>query len=285
VIARSTVPRGSVERVWYRRFLEGVHAALAPPTYFEIGVNRGGTLALSRSNTIAVDPDFELEHEVSAAAALFRETSDDYFARETPLESFGDQPVSLALIDGMHLVEYALRDFINVERHTDWSSVIVIDDVLPRRAEHANRNRSTKAWTGDIYKLLGILEAHRPDLTCLLIDTQPAGMLVVLTPDPTSRVLSDRYEEIVTHAVVPDPQTVPARLLEHQGVLDPKSVLSASFWAVLRKGREAGVSREAGLRRVERALDRDFGRRGAWPLRLVRRGRAGSAESAWPRRR
>jgi hypothetical protein len=274
-----------VELVWYRRFVEGVHAALAPPTYFEIGVNRGGTLALSRSNTIAVDPDFELEHEVSAATALFRETSDDYFARERPLESFGNQPISLALIDGMHLVEYALRDFINVERHTDWSSVIVIDDVLPRRAEHANRNRSTKAWTGDVYKLLDILERHRPDLTCLRIDTGPAGMLVVLTPDPTSRVLSDRYEEIVSDAVLPDPQTVPAALLERRGALDPRAVLSASFWAVLREGREAGISREEGLRRVGRALERDFGSRGAWPLRRLRRGRGGSAEGAWPRRR
>jgi methyltransferase family protein len=271
-----------VVRVWYRHFLKGVHAALAPPTYFEIGVNRGGTLALSQSNTIAVDPDFELEHEVPATAALFRETSDDYFAREKPLESFGDQPVALALIDGMHLVEYALRDFINVERHTDWSSVIVIDDVLPRRAEHANRNRSTKAWTGDIYKLLGILENHRPDLTCLLVDTKPAGMLVVVAPDPTSRVLSDRYEEIVTQAVVPDPQTIPAELREQRGVLDPRAVLSASFWAVLRKGRESGVSREDGLRRVQRALDRDFGRGGARTLQLLRGRQAGGV---WPRRR
>jgi len=244
--------------VRYRRFLAGVHAALAPPTYLEIGINRGGTLALSRTRTIAIDPDFHLEHPVPADAVLFREASDDYFQRGDRLESFEGRPISLAFIDGMHWVEYALRDFINVERHADWSTVIVFDDVFPRKPAHAQRDRVTKAWTGDVYKLVDILARHRPDLICLGIDTEPAGVLLVLGADPANRVLTERYDEIVGDAMTPDPQEVPVDILERRGVLDGAEVLAGSFWTVLRDGRTADAARKEGLRRLRRALRRDF---------------------------
>ena len=166
--------------------------------------------------------------------------------------------MALALIDGMHLAEYALRDFINVERHATWSSVIVLDDVIPRRPAQAARNRSTRAWTGDVYKMLDILGRHRPDLTCLRVDTSPAGLLLALALDPSSQVLSERYDEIVSQAIVPDPQDVPGDVIERRGALEPAAVLSGSFWSVLREARTAGVGREEGLRRLRRAIRRDF---------------------------
>ena len=66
-------------RVRYLEFLQGLHAALQPPTYLEIGIRRGDSLALSRSSTIGIDPAFSVKAEAPADTALFRETSDEYF--------------------------------------------------------------------------------------------------------------------------------------------------------------------------------------------------------------
>jgi hypothetical protein len=245
--------------VRYLEFLRGVHAALAPPTYLEIGIRRGDSLTLSKSSTIGIDPDFDLKKDPPADAALFRETSDAYFARAQPLEPFGGRPISLAFIDGMHLVEFALRDFINIERHAAWSSLVVFDDILPRRPVEAARDRSTRAWTGDVYKLLAILSKHRPDLVCLRVNTKPTGLLLVTGLDPQSEVLSERYEQIVEEAVVPDPQPVPRRVLARRGVIDPAAALAGAFWGVLRHEREAATARDPGLRRVREAVRQDFG--------------------------
>ena len=245
----------------YLEFLRGVHAALAPPTYLEIGVRRGNSLALSQSRSVGIDPGYDLKPQHAALAtgsALFRETSDEYFARPDPLGPLGGRPISLAFIDGMHLLEFALRDFINIERHAHWSSVVVLDDIFPRRPVEAARDRATRAWTGDIYKILQTFSRHRPDLICLRVDTKPTGLLVVLGLDPASRVLSDRYEEIANEAMVPDPQHIPGDVLSRRGALDPHSVLQSSFWSVLRGAREAGEPREAGIRRLRRAIRRDL---------------------------
>ena len=244
-------------RVRYLEFLAGVHEALAPPTYLEIGIRRGDSLTLSRSSTIGIDPDFNLKADAPADAALFRETSDDYFARERPLEPFGGRPISLAFIDGMHLAEYALRDFMNVERHADRSGVVVFDDILPRKPVEAARDRSTRAWTGDVYKILDILRRNRPDLICLRVGTRPTGLLLVMGLDPASHVLEERYERIARAADVPDPQDVPSAVLARRGVLDPAAVLSGSFWRVLREAREANAPDG---RRLRQSVRSDFGR-------------------------
>jgi hypothetical protein len=247
--------------VEYLPFLARVHELLAPPTYLEIGIRHGHSLALARSRSVGIDPAYELRVEIPDGTALFRETSDEYFDRDDPLAPLGGRPVALAFIDGMHLVEYALRDFINVERQAEWTTVVVFDDILPRSVEEAARNRSTRAWTGDVYKILGILARHRPDLICLRVATRPTGVLLVLGLDPRSSVLDDRYDEIVRAAVAPDPQTIPADVLERRDTVDPEAVLSASFWSLLCDARKDGLPRAAGMRALRRALRRDVGRR------------------------
>src|SRR5919198_251032 len=94
----------------YRAFLSGLHDRLQPPTYLEVGVGRGGSLALARSAAIGIDPDYDLNVELGPETTLFKEPSDGYSARPDPLEPIGGRAVSLAFIDGLHLVEYALRD-------------------------------------------------------------------------------------------------------------------------------------------------------------------------------
>ena len=253
----------------YLDFIEGVHERLAPPTYLEIGIRFGASLALSKATTIGVDPAYELRHEAPKDAELFRETSDDFFARSDALRPFGDRPAALSFIDGMHLAEYALRDFVNVERHSRWTSVAVFDDILPRDPDEAARERTTRVWAGDVFKIVGVLERHRPDLTLLRIGTQPTGLLLVLGLDPHSTVLSERYDEIEAELVTPDPQELPREIAERKHVLDPDKVLAAGFWRLLREGRESDVPRDEGVKALRKSVKKDLGRVSARRLRDV----------------
>jgi hypothetical protein len=245
--------------VRYLEFLGRLHELLAPPAYLEIGVRHGDSLALARGAAVGVDPAYRLKVELPRSVQLFRETSDEYFARRRPLRALGGRRVALSFIDGMHLAEFVVRDFANVERLADWTSVVVFDDVLPRTAEEASRDRRTRAWTGDVYKALSVLEAHRPDLICLRVDTQPTGLGLVLGLDPESTVLRDRYDDVVRSVVVPDPQDVPAAVLSRAGAVDPEALLSSSVWPLLRRARDLGAHRGIGLWRVRRALRKDLG--------------------------
>jgi hypothetical protein len=134
--------------VHYLEFLRSLHERLAPPTYLEIGIRHGDSLALANCPSVGIDPEFELQVQLRGDATLFRETSDEYFDRDAPLAPFGGEPIALAFIDGMHLAEFVVRDLANVERNADWSSVVVFDDILPRSADEAARGRRTRAWTG-----------------------------------------------------------------------------------------------------------------------------------------
>lgn len=244
----------------YLEFLAALHRAVEPSSYLEIGVRHGDSLALAECPAVGIDPELKLRVELGENVRLFSETSDEYFERPEPLEPLGGRPVDLAFIDGMHLAEFALRDFDAVERHSSWTSVVVFDDILPRKPIEAARDRRTRAWTGDVYKLLGILARHRPDLTCLRVGTQPTGLLVVLGLDPRSRVLTERYGEIVEKAVTPDPQRVPAAVLERRRVLDPEAVLASGVWPLLRDARAREQPRAEGLRALRGAVRRDLGR-------------------------
>ena len=243
----------------YLDFLARLHEVVAPSTYLEIGVRHGDSLALARCPAIGIDPELQLRTEVPATATLFEETSDEYFLRKRPLKPFDGTPVDLAFIDGMHLAEFALRDFTYVERRARWTSVAVFDDILPRSAEMAARDRRTRAWTGDVFKILGILEQHRPDLLLLRVGTEPTGLLLVLGLDPGSRVLDRHYDEIVADVVVPDPQRVPDEILERRRVLEPEAVLAAPLWEQLRAARADGTDRRNGLKQLRRNVRRDLG--------------------------
>jgi hypothetical protein len=253
----------------YLDFIKGAHERLEPPTYLEIGIRFGASLALSKATTIGVDPAYELRHEAPPGAELFRETSDAFFERTDPLRHFDGRPSALTFIDGMHLAEYALRDFVNVEAHSHWTSAIVFDDILPRDRDEAARERTTRVWAGDVFKIIGILERHRPDLIVLRIGTEPTGLLLVLGLDPASRVLSDRYDQIEAEVVTPDPQELPRDIAERKRVLDPDQVLSASFWELLREARANDTPSEEGLKALRKSVKKDLGRGAVSGRRLL----------------
>jgi hypothetical protein len=225
--------------MFYLEFLEGLHERLAPRTYLEIGVERGHSLACSRCPSIGVDPAPEVDQDLVAPVSLVRSTSDEYFAGlardgKTP---FGDLPIDLAYIDGMHHFEFALRDFIGVERYAATSSVVALDDVFPRSVDEAARVRHTQAWTGDVFRLQLALKTHRPDLRQIKVDTEPTGTLLVVGLDPSNRVLTDALDDIVRHFVEPDPQPVPPNIFRRSGAISAKKALGLDLWAELTAAR------------------------------------------------
>jgi predicted O-methyltransferase YrrM len=219
-------------------FLAQLHQVLEPRTYLEIGVNVGKSLALSRTRSIGVDPAFEVAVELHCDLQLVREGSDEFFARPDAVEHFQGVPIDLAFIDGMHLSEFALRDFMNVEKLMSPAGVILIDDVMPRNALEAARDRQTVVWTGDVYKVVDILREQRPDLTIIQVNTAATGTALVLGADPTSTVLEENYEANLKRCEAADPQVVPDEVLHRKDAVAVSSL--APLWPRLAELRTSG---------------------------------------------
>jgi hypothetical protein len=156
--------------------------------------------------------------------------------------------VDLAYIDGMHLAEFALRDFINTERHCHPASVVVIDDMLPRSADQGSRGRigtaaNGGAWAGDVYKIIELLRVRRPDLVVLEVDTKPTGSVVVLMPDREDTALATAYDEVVPELVTPDPQSIPDWVLSRSRAIPPAALLDAPVFDAIRRARRHSAER------------------------------------------
>lgn len=243
------------------QLLASLHEVLQPRTYLEVGVNTGRSLTLSRTRSIGVDPFFTVDTELQCDVHLVRATSDEFFAREHPLAHFDRPLVDLAFIDGMHLSEYALRDFMNIEAYCHAGSVLVFDDMLPRKQIEADRARRGSAehgaWTGDVYKVTETLRTHRPDLLVIEVDTKPTGTVVVLLPDARNRALHRVYDQVVADYVVPDPQVVPEDVFGRTHAISGEQLVGSSVWSRVRELRARGgrgtreelrtAYREAGL--------------------------------------
>jgi hypothetical protein len=193
----------------YLDVLAMAHRALAPRTYLEVGSQAGNSLALATCRSIAVDPDFRLPagfREARPFLQTFEMGSDAFFAAHDPGAILGGT-IDFAFLDGMHLFEYLLRDFINTERHCGPGSVIALHDCIPPTSAIVSRDGSNLsppefnvmpgAWAGDVWKLLLILEAFRPELVVTVFDCPPTGLAFVSGLNPQSRALRENYDAIV----------------------------------------------------------------------------------------
>lgn len=193
-LARARLP-GEDYLAWLARF----HAALAPALYLEIGVDAGRTLSLARPPTrvIGVDPAPVAPRAFAAPTRTFPLESDAFFASPRCDAALAGERVGLAFVDGLHLFEQALRDFMHVERRAAADSVVLFHDCLPLDRATSSRERRTGFWTGDVWKIVPILARHRPDLEVFVIPTYPTGLGVVTRLDPSSTTLPDRLDAIV----------------------------------------------------------------------------------------
>ncbi len=229
------VTRGAVP---YLEVLARVHSGLSPRLYLEIGVRRGASLELAQGAAIGVDPAPVLSQPHAQAARIETMTSDAFFGgpgKELP------GPLDLVFIDGMHLFEFALRDFMHAERLAHPGTLIVIDDVLPNHTAQAERRRRTAHWSGDVWKLAEVLRRRRPELVLLTLDAHPAGLLLVAGLDPSSRVLWDAYNPIVKHYQREDLQP-PPRVLRRIDACDPRDPVVDGGIEMLQKLRKQSAS-------------------------------------------
>jgi hypothetical protein len=103
----------------------------------------------------------------------------------------------MAFVDGLHIFEFALRDFIGAEAMCGPGAVICLHDVLPRTFREALRIRNTGPWVGDVWRVAPVLRRFRPDLRVRLIGVEPTGLLVIDNLNPDDRTLSASYREVV----------------------------------------------------------------------------------------
>lgn len=192
-------PKTAASRPTYLDVLKALHAAVRPRLYVEIGVRRGKSLALAEdARCIGIDPCPDLKRPVRPNETIVAETSDLYFHRcDRAQQQDLTLDFDIAFIDGMHLFEFVLRDFMNLEKRSRSESIIVVDDIFPGSVEEAARSRSTLYWTGDVWKFIEILRQYRPDLDIRMLDAEPTGLAVISGLNRNDRVLLAAYDDIV----------------------------------------------------------------------------------------
>jgi hypothetical protein len=267
-------------------FLRILHSTIAPRTYLEVGVFRGDSLRLARCVAVGIDPMPAIESRLRATTHIVKMAGDEFFAQPRPLEPYyqhggvrwqsllrhprlikrwlkgtprrndGECFAELALIDGMHHAEFALRDFMNVERNSAPWSVIVFDDMLPQNQTQALRMGAIGGWTGDVFRLHKVLNTYRPDLVAVLVDTDPTGVLVVFAPNHLDERLRTSYDQIVAENVQEDPQVVPDEVLQRSGALSAELFFSIGLFDVIRTARERRESSAWVAREIRASLAR-----------------------------
>ncbi|WP_159832011.1 methyltransferase domain-containing protein [Novosphingobium sp. TCA1] len=212
----------------YLDVLRDLHTLVAPEIYLEIGVRKGTSLALSKGRAIAIDPDPHADFKVDRPEIDFhRCTSDDFFFFNPDAIEPGS--IDLAFIDGMHLAEYVLRDFMNVERLMSPRGVIVIDDVLPIHQVQTERARCSQVWTGDVWRFVELLAQTRPDLGLHWLDTEPTGLLVVTRPSAQNRVLWQEYNKFARHLGDTIDAPLPQDIIDRGHAVTPTTAMLAEI--------------------------------------------------------
>ena len=177
--------------------------------YLEIGVFNGHIFFRVKSRfKLAVDPEFRFSQGRKILKTLlnpfnlynryFPMTSDAFFEKEAPSVLAGRQ-LDLALIDGMHEYDFALRDVENTLKYLSAGGVIVMHDCNPQTPEASDSFAAWKArdfagtWNGDVWKTIMLLRT-RDDLRVSVLDCDHG--LGIVTRGKPEKTLPYRPEEI-----------------------------------------------------------------------------------------
>lgn len=177
--------------------LTKIHELFEPRLYLEIGVSMGRSFRLSSCSSIGVDPYPDLKFKLTETHRIIEMTSEDFFTYKDISSLL--KPLDFAFIDGLHLIENVLMDFMNIELYSNPGTIVVIDDIFPNHPIQAARNRSSRFWTGDVWKIIPILKHQRPDLILLPIDTDPTGCLIIIGLDSSNTKLWKIFDYLMIY--------------------------------------------------------------------------------------
>lgn len=212
-------------------FLAEIHALVEPEVYLEVGVQYGASLKLAHRAQTAIGIDPEPMVASFRNQTVYAATADDYFTYLAGPEL----RIDFAFIDGSHLFEDALRDFINIEQHSHKGTVVVFDDVLPYNDDVGGRRMVPGHWAGDVWKLEPILQWARANtgLQWSLVDTDPTGTMIVWGLDRDNQDLALAYATIRDKFL--DVIRVPADVINRSNAVPPGAALE-----LLRAWRQEG---------------------------------------------
>lgn len=210
-------------------FLAQLHELLKPKTYLEVGVQFGTSLSLAHASkrAIGIDPNPQVHPNDVRSNMIIHAMQSSTFFIHAQLQA---QPldIDLAFIDGSHLFEDALRDFINIERWSGRRTVIVFDDVLPYNDAIANRIQPPAGdWTGDVWKIRPVLDEYMAEDTKMyLANTSPTGTFVVynLPRDPfyMTRLKQEYFDLVATWS---QDLPVPDDVLDRRFASEPQEII------------------------------------------------------------
>jgi hypothetical protein len=183
----------------YYHVLQFVHQYMKPANYLEIGVSGGDSIGflLPETRGVGIDPSPFQGEPFGSNVTIYQVTSDEYFASGKISTDLGGRSIDLAFIDGMHLFEYALRDFINIEKHGSKQTVVLVHDCYPLDKITSLRNCITQFWSGDVWKIILCLKKYRPELNINVIKTKPTGLGVITGLNPNNTLLGENMEKII----------------------------------------------------------------------------------------
>ncbi len=164
-----------------RRRLNSLAEINQASRYLEIGVHKGQTFFdVAVTNKVAVDPQFRFSYaDMNSDSLSFYETSSDLFFSH----ACGRENFDLIFFDGLHVFEQTTKDVLNAIWVSHARTIWLIDDVLPNDPYSACRNQSqayalrkqagliSKAWHGDVYKVVFFIHDFLPNLSyCTIRD-------------------------------------------------------------------------------------------------------------------
>lgn len=175
------ISRNQLSDISYKDILRQIFITYEYENYLEIGTNVGNSMRFAKNHCIGVDPNFIVKQDIitdKKTLSLYQTPSDDFFEQYAP-KIYGESKIDLAFIDGLHVSDQVIRDFHNVMRYSYDKTVVLLHDVIPRTYETSLKNRTTRFWTGDVWRACQVIMDAYTNMNFVYINCPPSGLLMV----------------------------------------------------------------------------------------------------------